>query len=44
MGLSELILIIIVGGVLFTSTGRNGFVTGFKEGLTKNIQKQIKKL
>jgi hypothetical protein len=44
MGLSELIVIIIIGAALFTPVGRNGFSTGFKEGLKKNIKKQLKQI
>ena len=36
MGLEELSIIIIVAAILFTPSGRDGFITGFKEGLKKN--------
>jgi len=36
MGIEELIVIIIFGVLLFTPSGMDGFITGFKEGLKKN--------
>ena len=36
MGLSELIFILVVGSILFTPVGMDGFITGFKEGMKKN--------
>jgi hypothetical protein len=33
MGLEELTIIVVVAAILFTPSGRDGFITGFKEGL-----------
>ena len=39
MGISELIVIIIIGGLIFSPVARDGYITGFIEGFTGKYKK-----